>query len=208
MGRRGTSFVELMVALGVFLVVIGMLMAIWTMGSRMGAAANLSGCIQSALIIQENLLQDIHQMVLDPAAAVGYDVRGTGLTFRRAQFDHEKIKLVDVRWQAVSNRAGLLDLVRTEGTGAAAASQTFGDGLLARVEFRVTPTAQLTGPAFDIQLVVLESARNPSTLTHEELELRTHRFVARVPTPSSLGIPFVDPAAKLEVMSPSLLPLR
>lgn len=112
--RRGFTTLESLIALAVSVIVLGGIMSLWSLGSRMHRASQATIAIQGALSITEALFADLKQMGLEPGVApyvIGADRKS--VSFYKVDFRPDRIALVPVRFHTVPTPNGNVYLAKT-----------------------------------------------------------------------------------------------
>lgn len=192
--RRGITVVEVLVALGIGAVVIGCLMGLWTLGSKMHQASQSTVALQAALTMTESLFADLRQIGLQAGLAqhaIGpagrpAGVPGNTLSFYKVSFKADRIALVPVRYRTVASPGGNRLLVRDEKRGGTLVSHVFQPCPVQYVEFEAH--ADAFGNEFIRAAVnVLEDDRPPGTVTIAPERIVRQQVMIRVPVPDRFG---------------------
>lgn len=196
------TLVECGVAVGLFLMVAGVILGVWLVGARLGSSANLTGALQTALLIQQAIVQDVHQLGYDRTVADPVTVGPGAFSFHRVRFQGDRTLLDPVRYEARARGHGLQELVRIDGTSGR--EERIGGGVLADLRFDLPADPGLEGFLLRVTFLSIEPGRDPGTLRADERQARTHVFAVRLPPVMSFGDPLLDPACKVEVQGPLL----
>lgn len=193
---RAITAIELLVALAIGTVVLGSLMALWQLGSKMHQASRSTVALQTALTITEAVFSDLRQMGLEPSSPpfiIGPanrppGVPGTSLSFFKVAFRPDRIGLVPVRFHTVPSPGGNRYFVRDVRRGAQLDSQVFKQCPVQRVEFD-THTDFWGNEYLRAAVRVLEDDRAPGTVTITAERSVRQQVLVRIPVPDRFGDP-------------------
>jgi len=206
----GFTLVEVAVASVVFSSLLASTFGLWHIGGRMGRAAEASGNLPHAMLLKQQILQDLLCLGMHPDQAqpiqvtqTSIDPEGAGLSFYRARFEGDDMVLVPVRYRVEFARTGRYSLIRTVG-GSDGGTSRLAEGTLNNIQFRLNrpeeyrpvPATHVRGAperSLEVSFTLLEEGVEENTLTEEQIQSRTHVLVVRVPPRPEFGIPGDDP---------------
>ena len=209
MTRTGVSIVEILVVSVLSVVVLGTILGLWSGGTKMNKAAQSSVTLQNALLLEETIYQDFHQMGVDPTSWNTHMVAENCLSFYKVAFDGQVIKLRPVKYTRVASPGGLYFLKRTEVGGGKTTTKTFSNAPLLDVKFGQHEDTVFKRRYLTCYLwVAEEDKRRPgSQLTVNQDRPGCRAMIARIPMPSMLGNPAMAEVTKIAPDGSSLLPL-
>ena len=194
--RRGTTVVEVLIALSIGVVLLACLMALWQLGSKMHHASQSTVALQAALTMTESIFGDLRQMGLEPGSpsyVIGPATRAAGspgnsLAFFKVQFKPDRIILVPVRFKTIPSPGGNLFLVREERRAGKVETQVFRQCPLQSVEFDAN--ADAWGNQYLRAAVrVLEDDRPPGSVTITPERIVRQQVLVRMTVPDRFGDP-------------------
>jgi len=144
--RRAFTLIEALVAGSLGVVLLGVVIQLWTSGSRVDAAAGSVAALQSAVLLEGALAADLRQIAQAPDAPDVLKVTPERLDFWLARFEGDAVRLRAVTWQRVQDGHGLFRLRRTE----------LDRG---RTDVRLLPDAPLTSVRFDLLQTTVQGQR-------------------------------------------------
>lgn len=188
--------IEMMIALTIGSVIIGAIMALWSLGTKMHKASQSTIALQASLTMTEALFADLRQMGLDPGSSpylvgpVGRaaNAPGTSLSFFRVAFKPDQIALVPVRFHTVPSPGGNKYLARTERRNGQLETQVFRTCPVQSVEF-ATNTDSWGNDYLRASVRVLVDDLPPGTVTITPDRTVRQQVVVRVPVPDRFGDP-------------------
>mgnify|MGYP001619039211 CR=1 FL=1 len=192
--RRGFTILELVIALGAGTMVLGCLMALWQLGSKMHRASQSTVALHGALTMTEALFGDLRQMGLDPNSPpyiIGPANRpagmpGTSLSFFKVAFKPDRMNLVPVRFRTLPSPGGNQYFVREERRGGRVESHTYRPCPVQNVQFDVTTDAW-GNDYLRAAITVLEDDRPPGTVTITPDRSVRQQVLVRIPVPDRFG---------------------
>jgi len=193
-GSRAYTLVEVVVAVTLGSIVLVALLGLFTAGDRMNRASQSTAVLQSALILEEAILQDIRQLGIDPARKETLLINEACVSFYKVAFSGEEVKLRPVLYERMKKRSGLYFLKRTEVKGGRRVSRTFSQAPLGQCRFSFIGDRDFGNRYLRVDFTVLESER---VSAKEPDRSSTHSLVLRIPTPSGLGDPRLHRAVRL-----------
>lgn len=200
MRRGGFSLVEIVVVCLASTVVLAALVGLWTGGTKMSKAAQSSVALQNALILEENLLLDLHQMGVNPSQSETHLVSNRCLSFFKVVFVGAEIALRPVKYSRVSSPGGLSLLARSEATaGGGVATKVFGSMPLHVLRFSQFEDGPLRNRYLRVDLQTADEDRPIAVAQSAALMDRkvSRTLIVRVPDPAMLDSPIIAPVARI-----------
>ncbi len=190
--RRAATVVEMLVVLAISGVVLIGALALWRGGSRMARAAEGSGLLTAAMLLEEALTQDLRQLGIDPQRRDTFLVAESGLSFYRVRFEGDEVRLRPVKWSRAPRAGGGFVLVRTErAADGKLVPRPFGQAALSAVRFGLLGDKDFGNRYVRIEFTVRDPAAG------DRPDESAHALVLRVPAPSGLGNPALAPVMRV-----------
>jgi len=203
--------VEILVVCTLSTTVFAALMGLWNGGIKMNRAAQSSTTLQNALLLEETIFQDFHQLGIDPKSVNSHLQAENCLSFYRVAFVGNEIRLRPVKYARVKGQNGLFFLSRTEVTpDGKTNTKVYRNAPLQHLSFGQLEDATFNRRYLRVDITVAESDRQINTSVQSANQERRgcRTLVARIPIPSGLGDLCLNVATKITPEPASgLLPL-
>lgn len=193
---RAITALEILIALTIGTVVLGCLMALWQLGTKMHGASQSTIALQAALTMSETLFSDLRQMGLEPASPpflIGPAGRppgtpGTSLSFYKVVFLPDRVNLAPVRFHTIPSPGGNAYFVRDQLRAGKLDTNVFRPCPVQGVEFD-THTDFWGNEYLRAAIRVLEDDRPPGTVTITAERSVRQQVLVRIPVPDRFGDP-------------------
>jgi Tfp pilus assembly protein PilV len=208
--RRGTTMIEMLMAVTIGLIVLAAILALYSSGAKMNRAAQSSVSLQNAMLLEEMMVEDFRQIAIDPSPdRVNFlQIQPNGVSFFKAAFPDRRIHLRPVRYSVNRTRRGNFQLVRSEQTPRGLQT-VIKDGILREIQFSMVGDSLIgTTRYLHVTMVVLDDdlAVNPRVPQAYASRSTVHSVMLKVCFPPTNGYQFLQQSAQM-TPDADLLPL-
>ena len=199
MKRRAFTLVELLVASGAFLSVLGVLLHLLGCGMRMSRSSGVATTIESALAMEETLAEDIRQLVPGQGPEGYMLLEPERIAFFRPIFREKSIELYPVRYFLTPTPAGNFKLHRSSSHG----GETELTALLRSLQFSMVDDRDVSAQFLKVAYQAIDCDASSGSFFGARVYSRQILFRIHFPVQTTLDL--VTPTTQFSVVSPLAL---